>query len=106
MLKETSPGPSRYYAPSTTANVPLRLSDDALDDVHDDARQRARDEGLTVQVRKSGSPVSGTRVDVQGGPSPGYYLTGVTNGSGNTLFDVPQTAEPVHVPPRPPPATR
>ena len=47
-----------------------------------------------MQVRKSGSPVPSTRVDVQGGPSPGYYLTGKTNGSGNITFDVPQTWNP------------
>jgi hypothetical protein len=44
-----------------------------------------------VQVRKSGVAVPSTRVDIQGGPSPGYYLTGTTNGSGNITFPVPQS---------------
>ena len=44
--------------------------------------------------------VPSTRVDVQGGPSPGYYLTGVTNGSGNITFEVPRTLDPCTVPPQ------
>ncbi len=94
VLKETSPGPSRYYAPSTTASVPSGYPTTLSTTFTTTLGSALATRGLTVQVRKSGSPVIGTRVDVQGGPSPGYYLTGVTNGSGNALFDVPQTGNP------------
>jgi hypothetical protein len=46
---------------------------------------------VIVQVRKSGVGVPSTRVDIQGGPAPGYFLTGTTNGSGNITFNVPQS---------------
>ena len=89
-LKEINPGPTRYYTPSTTLTVPSGYPS-VLSTTYTVSIGNLTSRAVTVQVRKSGSPVPGTRVDIQGGPSPGYYLTGTTNPSGNITFDVPQS---------------
>ena len=100
VLKEVRPGPSRFYAPSTTVTVPAGYPTTLSTTFSMTLGGVLANNSLTVQVRKSGSPVPSTRVDVQGGPSPGYYLTGTTNGSGNITFEVPQTLDPCTAPPQ------
>ena len=90
-LKEVNPGPSRFYTPSTTLTVPAGYPTTLSTTYNVSLGIVAANKSVTVQVRKSGNPVPGVRVDIQGGPSPGYFLTGTSNGSGNITFAVPQS---------------
>jgi prepilin-type N-terminal cleavage/methylation domain-containing protein len=90
-MKEVSPGPSRYYVPSTTMTVPSGYPSNLTTTYTVNLGAVVPTRSVIVQVRKSGVGVPSTRVDIQGGPSPGYYQTGTTNSSGNFTFNVPQS---------------
>jgi prepilin-type N-terminal cleavage/methylation domain-containing protein len=90
-MKEVTPGPSRYYVPSTTLTVPSGYPSNLTTAFNVSLGSVIATRSVVVQVRKSGVAVPSTRVDIQGGPSPGYYLTGITNASGNLTFDVPRS---------------
>jgi hypothetical protein len=90
-MKEVNPGPSRYYVPSTTLTVPSGYPSNLTTTYNVSLGGTLASRSIIVQVRKSGSPVPGVRVDVQGGPSPGYFLTDVSAATGNVTFNVPRS---------------
>jgi hypothetical protein len=83
-------GTSRQFVPSDSATVPAGYPTTLSTNFTVSMGPVIPTRTITVQLRKSGTPVTGARVDVQGGPSPGYYLTATSNGSGDAVIRVPQ----------------
>lgn len=94
-LKEVNPLPARYYTPSMTQTVPAGYPSNLSTTYSVSLGGVAQTRAVTVRVRRSGVAVPGARVDIQGGPSPFFYLTGTaaTGGAsiGNITFNVPQS---------------
>lgn len=82
-------GTERQYAPATSQTVPSGYPTN-LTSLFSPALPLApaTTRTLTVRVRKGTTLIPGARVDVSGGPAPGYYLTGTTATSGTSKGNV------------------
>ncbi len=83
-------GTTRQYVPSTSATVPSGYPTSLSTNFTTSLGAAITTRNITVQVRNGGSPVAGARVDIEGGPAPGYYLTDRSAANGNIAIRVPR----------------